>query len=215
MSEAAADEREVLASPAGEPAQFPLFSRWLHWVMAGLVVVMLFIGAGMMASLGDYRFLVSVHKPLGMGVLALAVIRLMYRLTHRAPPLPRSMNRTERRAATASECLLYGLMVAQPLVGWAMVSASDTPFELGGVHLPAIVPPDPQLYSALRETHAVFGYALFLLFTMHMLAVLVHALMLRDGLLTRMALWRRSRLRPAAPSRISDRGRRQEGSNAV
>ncbi|WP_217167696.1 cytochrome b [Streptomyces sp. AC512_CC834] len=178
---------------AGAPERFTLFSRWLHWVMAVLVVAMLFIGAGMVASLADYRFLVSVHKPLGMAVLLLAVIRLVNRFTHRAPPHPRSMGRGERRAALASECLMYGLMVSQPLVGWAMVSASDTPFVVAGVHIPPIAPADPSLYSGLHETHLVLGYALFILFTLHMLAVLVHALVLRDGLLGRMALWRTSR----------------------
>lgn len=175
---------------AHDPARFTLFSRWLHWVMAVLVVAMLFIGAAMTASLADYRLLLSVHKPLGMAVLVLAVIRVVNRFTTRVPAHPRSMGSAERRAATASEVLLYGLMLAQPLVGWAMVSASDTPLVLGGlVHVPAIVPADPALYAVLRETHLVFGYALFLLFTMHMLAVLFHVLVRRDGLLTRMALW--------------------------
>ncbi|MGW4102709.1 cytochrome b [Streptomyces sp. NPDC004976] len=190
MADAAVVATAVLETPAEEAVRFPLFSRWLHWVMAVLIVAMLFIGAAMVASLADYRFLVSVHKPLGMAVLLLAVIRLVNRFTHRAPPHPRSMGPNERRAALASESLMYGLMVSQPLVGWAMVAASDTPFVIGGVRVPSIAPADPSLYSALHTTHLVFGYALFLLFTLHMLAVLLHTLVLRDGLLGRMALWR-------------------------
>ncbi|NHI11973.1 cytochrome b561 [Streptomyces sp. KO7888] len=183
------------------PDRFTLFSRWLHWVMAVLVVAMIFIGAAMVASLADYRLLVSVHKPLGMAVLLLAVVRLVNRFLHRAPPHPRSMGTGERRAALASECLMYGLMVSQPLVGWAMVSASDTPFTVLGVRVPPIAPADPGVYSALHETHLVLGYALFILFTLHMLAVLVHVLVLRDGLLGRMALWRTSRQEPVAVRR--------------
>ncbi|MFF0516790.1 cytochrome b [Streptomyces sp. NPDC004250] len=178
--------------------RFTLISRWLHWVMAALVVAMIFIGAAMVSSLADYRLLVSLHKPLGMAVLLLAVIRLVNRFTHRAPPHPRSMGPGERRAALASEYLMYGLMVSQPLVGWAMVSASDTPFTVLGVRVPPIATANPGVYSALHETHLVLGYALFILFTLHMLAVLVHVFVLRDGLLSRMALWRTSRQEPVS-----------------
>lgn len=140
VPEAQLPDPEAEPAEAPVPARFSLFSRWLHWVMAVLIVAMLFVGAAMTASLADYRFLVSVHKPLGMAVLLLAVIRLVNRITHRAPPHPRSMGPGERRAALASECLMYGLMVSQPLVGWAMVAASDTPFVIGGVRVPSIVP---------------------------------------------------------------------------
>ncbi|WP_399896344.1 cytochrome b [Streptomyces sp. BBFR51] len=200
----AAPDFPVPQDPVADvPDRYTLFSRWLHWVMAVLIVAMLFIGAAMVASLADYRLLVSVHKPLGMAVLLLAVVRLVNRFTRRAPPHPRSMGTGERRAALASECLMYGLMVSQPLVGWAMVSASDTPFTVLGVRVPPIAPADPGVYSALHETHLVFGYALFILFTLHMLAVLVHVLVLRDGLLGRMALWRTSRKEPVAVRRVS------------
>ncbi|MFF3291267.1 cytochrome b [Streptomyces sp. NPDC003023] len=208
---------EAAEAPTEARAQFTYFSRWLHWVMAVAIVSMLFIGAAMVASLGDYRLLLSVHKPLGVAVLALAVIRLVNRFTHRAPPHPPSMSRVERWSATASESLMYGLMVAQPLIGWAMVSASDTPLVVGGVRLPAIAPADPALFAALREAHLVFGYALFLLFTLHMLAVLFHVLVLRDGLLGRMALWtlpRKSRLRRGRPAGRSPRCEPPDGRRA-
>ncbi|MCT2594334.1 cytochrome b/b6 domain-containing protein [Streptomyces sp. N2-109] len=179
-------------APAVEaPAQFTLFSRWLHWAMAIMIVAMLFIGAAMVASLADYHLLLAVHRPLGVGVLVLGVIRLVNRFTSRLPPHPKSMGSAERRAATLSEYALYALMLSQPLIGWGMVSASGTPLKLfGPVRLPAVLPHDPGLYAVLNDMHMVLGYALFLLFTVHMLAVLFHTLVLRDRLLDRMALWK-------------------------
>jgi cytochrome b561 len=41
----------------------------------------------------------------------------------------------------------------------------------------------------LRETHTILAYLLFLAFLAHMGAVLFHTLILRDGLLDRMAPW--------------------------
>ncbi|GHC33848.1 hypothetical protein GCM10010348_71020 [Streptomyces anthocyanicus] len=110
----------------------------------------------------------------------------------RATP-DRLMGRGERRAAPARECLMSGLVVFQPLIGWDMVSACDPRFVVAGVHVPPIASADPSLYSGLHETRLASGYALFTLFTLHMLAVLVHVLVLRYGLLARMALWRTAR----------------------
>ncbi len=92
--------------------------------------------------------------------------------------------------AKASERLLYTLLFALPLVGWAMLSAGHYPIVMfGAVHLPPILPANPELYSGLRRTHTVLAYLLFLTFLAHMGAVLFHTLILRDGLLKRMVPW--------------------------
>jgi cytochrome b561 len=56
--------------------RFPVLSRILHWSMAAMIIAMLFIGIGMMSSLADYHWLVSIHKPLGIAILVLVTIRL-------------------------------------------------------------------------------------------------------------------------------------------
>ena len=81
--------------------RFTTLSRILHWTMAVMVLAMLFIGIGMIASLPDYHWLISIHKPLGMLVLVLAAIRLVNRLLNPPPPYPtacRPGNDTQRSA---------------------------------------------------------------------------------------------------------------------
>ncbi|MFI9030023.1 cytochrome b [Streptomyces sp. NPDC053560] len=169
------------------PPRFTLFSRLLHWAMAAAVIAMLFIGAAMVTSPAHYAELRSLHQPLGTLILALVVLRFINRLLHRPPPHPPSMGPWERIAASGSECLMYALMFAQPLVGWGMVSAAGTPVELWGpLRLPALLPADQGLYAVLRETHTLLAYLLFALFTAHMCAVLFHTLVTRDRLLSRM-----------------------------
>ena len=93
--------------------------------------------------------------------------------------------------ATASELLLYTLMFAQPLVGWAMLSAARYPIVLyGPLHLPPILPQSDALYAVLRKAHTALAYLLFMTFIAHMSAVLFHTLIVRDGILDRMALWK-------------------------
>ena len=172
------------------PTQFALLSRILHWLMAAMLLAMLFIGVAMVSSLGNYHKLVAIHRPLGIMILILAVIRLVNRRFTTLPPFPPTMSPLERRVATASERLLYTLMLALPLVGWGMLSAGHYPIVLcGPLHLPAILPANPTLYAVLRKTHTVLAYLLFVTFLSHLGAVLFHTLIVRDRLLNRMALW--------------------------
>ena len=177
-------------STTKNPVQFALLSRILHWLMAALLVAMLFIGVAMVCSLGDYHRLLAIHRPLGILILILAAIRLVTRMLTRLPPFPLSMAQSERFVAKLSERLLYILFFALPLVGWAMLSAGHYPIVMfGAVHLPPILPARPVLYATLRETHTVLAYLLFMAFLAHMCAVLFHTLVLRDGLLNRMVPW--------------------------
>jgi cytochrome b561 len=172
-------------------AQFNVRMRVLHWLMAATVLAMLGIGVAMVASLADYHRLVSIHRPLGILILILVVIRFVNRLFSTLPPFPASMSSQERFAATASEVLLYGLLFVQPLVGWAMLSAAGYPIVLcGSLHLPPVLPHSVMSYVILRKTHTVLAYLLFMAFIAHFGAVLFHTLIVRDGLFSRMAPWR-------------------------
>jgi len=172
---------------AHDPSRFTLLSRLLHWLMAALLLAMLFIGVFMVASLGNYHRLVAIHRPLGILILMLAVVRLVNRMFTTLPPFPPTMSPRERFLATASEKMLYTLMFALPLVGWGMLSAGHYPIVMfGPVHLPAILPANPALYAILRKTHTVLAYLLFATFLAHLGAVLFHTLIIRDRLLRRM-----------------------------
>jgi cytochrome b561 len=172
------------------PTRFALPSRILHWLMAPMVIAQLLIGVTMVASLSYYPLLLAIHRPLGVLILAFVVVRLANRLTHRPPPFLATMSRAERRIATWSEYLLYALLLVQPVIGWAMLSAARFPIILvGSVHLPGIAPHSIDVYAVLRQCHSAFAFLLFLTFTAHMCAVLFHTLVLRDRLINRMALW--------------------------
>jgi cytochrome b561 len=161
---------------------FPLLSRILHWLMAALVLAMLFIGVAMVSSLSDYHRLVAIHKPLGIAILVLVAARLANRLLNPPPSLPPGMPAVLRFVARASHWLLYALMFALPLVGWSMLSAAGYPIELiGSFHLPPILPHDVALYALLRSLHTVLAFLLFGTFIAHLGAALTHALIFRDG----------------------------------
>ncbi|MGI4861707.1 MAG: cytochrome b [Janthinobacterium lividum] len=172
--------------------RFPTPSRVLHWLMAVLILAMLFIGVGMVASVSyRYNLLVSVHKPIGIAILILVILRIINRRINPPPPLPADLPSIQKLAAHASHLLLYALMLAQPLIGWGMLSAGNLPIVLfGGVQLPPILPPNPVMFAQLRELHTVFAYVLFATIVVHIAAALFHGLIRRDGVLESMASWR-------------------------
>jgi cytochrome b561 len=172
-----------------EPDRFSDLQRALHWLIAIMVLAQLFIGLSMATTLQPrFLTLISIHKPLGIAILALALLRLGVRLRLGAPPLPDDLPRAQVLAAKLSHVVLYALLIAMPLVGWGMQSAGGYPVVLyGSLHLPAILPHDDQLHAILRMTHIVLAYIFFVTILLHVAAALFHALIRRDGVFRAMA----------------------------
>jgi cytochrome b561 len=180
---------------------FSLPARVLHWLMAMMILAMLFIGVGMVASVSPrHDWLLRIHKPLGIAILILAIVRLAVRLRYPPPPLPSDLPALQKLAALASHWLLYALMLAMPLIGWAMLSAGGYPVMLSdSLRLPAIFPTSPLAFAVLRHAHTWLAWLLFLTFLGHMGAALYHGLIRRDGVLSSMTGYRPSSpLRPHA-----------------
>ena len=167
------------------PRRFTPIQRALHWSMAAAILAMLFIGVGMVSTIRpDYLSLVSVHKPLGIAILVLALVRIAVRLRAGTPGLPRDLPVPMKLAAQLS---LYALMIAMPLIGWGMLSAAAYPVQVLGVTLPAILPQNDGLHAALWNAHRTLAFAFFALILAHVSAGLFHALVRRDGVFEAMA----------------------------
>jgi len=187
------------------PIRYPIRTRILHWLTAVLVFSALFIGFVMVNSLGSYASLRPVHMTLGVLILVIVVVRAANRFTHRVPKLPDTVGWLEHKLVVGSELTMYALLLAQPLIGWAMVSASGQSAEVfGSLDLPRIAPFNADLYFVLRQTHSLFAYALVAVIAAHVSAVLLHTFTLRDGMLSRMAFALRIRS-PRRPASVSAR----------
>jgi len=145
----------------------------------------------MALEVSDFKIsLYQWHKAFGLTILALAVLRLLWRLTHRAPALPREMPDWQRVASHISHVALYGLMIGVPLLGWLLVSASPkgfptTWFNLFPIpNLPVAVSKESAgLFTLLHEITAIGFAALILL---HVGAALHHHFARKDDILRRM-----------------------------
>jgi cytochrome b561 len=173
----------------GSHQRFTPLQRLLHWLMAICILAMLFIGVGMVSTIEPkYLTLVSIHKPLGIAILVLVLVRLAVRLRYGAPPLPADLPEPMKLAAQLSHYALYILMIGMPLLGWGMLSAAAYPVVLfGGVHLPAFVPQSDSLHTLLWNAHFYLAFVFFALVLLHIAAALFHALVRRDGVFDAMA----------------------------
>ena len=168
--------------------KFSPLQRVLHWTMAAAIFLMLFIGIGMVSTITPAHLtLLSIHKPLGIAILILVIVRLIVRLTRGTPPLPSDLPPLMKFAAHASHWALYALMIAMPLIGWGMLSAAGDPVVVAGIHLPSILPMDGALHGVLRQAHTWLALVLFAMVLAHLAAALFHALVRRDGVFQSMA----------------------------
>lgn len=177
-----------IKNSASTTQHFNLTARILHWSMALAILTMLFVGIGMVGSISLRPDLISLHRPLGIAILMLAILRLCNRLRHRPPALPQDLPAVQVFAAKASHWLLYSLMFAMPLIGWAMLSAGGYPVTMfNGFSLPAIAPHNATVFAVLRSAHTWLALLLFITVLAHLAAALFHAWVRRDGVFESMA----------------------------
>lgn len=161
-----------------------------HWLIAALIIGAFTLGLVMTDIPGfsptKLRYF-AWHKWAGVTILLLAALRLLWRLAHRAPPLPASMPAWQRGAAHGLHHLLYVFLFAVPVSGYLYTLAAGIPVVYFGlVKLPVFMAKDPLLAATLKGVHYWLNMSMAALVALHVLAALKHTIIDRDGTLRRM-----------------------------
>jgi cytochrome b561 len=129
-----------LDPPGG--GRYPLAAIILHWTVAALIVVQLFLGWWMNEWVPDHSAqqdqIQSIHVSLGLTILILVLVRIGIRIARPPPPLPADIAPWERGLIIVSHSLFYLLLLVLPLTGWAMVSVGKDPISLWGLPWPRL-----------------------------------------------------------------------------
>ena len=171
-------------------ARYRLPARLLHWVMALLVLAtipagLIMVQPGLDRSVQNALFL--FHKNIGVVMLALIVLRLIYRNQNPPPPLPDRVPRIQQLVAGASHAAIYLLLLLVPVAGYVRVKAGGFPVEsLDALGIPSLVPRSEALAEFAKTTHYLGGLALAALVVLHVGAALFHGIVKRDGVFSRM-----------------------------
>lgn len=163
--------------------------RAMHWIMAIMILPMIVVGLAMVQpgwprAVQNTMFI--LHKNVGSLLLILAVLRVVIALRNPAPPMPATLPGWQRIAAHASHGILYLLVLVMPLSGYVRVRAGGFPIEaLDRIGLPTLIPRSDTLAEVAKTIHEIGGYALIAVLLAHIGAALHHALILRDGIWSR------------------------------
>lgn len=168
--------------------RYGFVSRALHWATAGLFVALVAMGwiDDDMPKPGEFN-LMTVHISLGVAFLVLVGARIAWRLFQGWPEFRETGSRIIQRLSRWAHLALFGLMLALPVTGWAIVSAAgyDASF-FGMTSLPDLLPVSHGLEDAAEEVHEVLVNVMLLLVGVHVLAALKHKYFDRDGVFSRM-----------------------------
>lgn len=155
----------------------------LHWVMAILLIFMIWLGWNM----DDHEARFQLHKSIGITLLVLTVARILWRVMNPPPPLP-DMPARDSKASHLVHMGFYALMLGLPLGGWILVSSSKfhVPTVLFGTiswpHLPFMGPFRTELGHLIVETlHSKGAWLLILLLALHVAGAVKHEISNEDG----------------------------------
>jgi len=166
----------------------------LHWIIAFMIIGLIVFGLLMTNPDTSNRFvLYQLHKSFGIMVLLLSILRLMWRLSHKPPPLPEGMKPFEIAAAKFTHIAFYVIMIGMPLLGWAMVSASPLSIPtriFDTVPWPDMpgIPRSEAVEDIFKMLHLNIGKFTIALIALHIGAALKHQFVNKDGLLSRMGV---------------------------
>jgi cytochrome b561/polyisoprenoid-binding protein YceI len=186
--------------------EYTAVAKRLHWLIAILIFV-LFPLAWVMGDFSNpiQKFQAyNLHKSLGISVLILMVLRVLWRFANPPPALPRSMPRLERVGAHLGHFALYVALFLMPLTGWAMISSSNKPSVLFQYTAFPLIPWLARLPADEKKTyeeifmnaHGLLANILLALIALHVAAALRHAILLKDGIFTRIMPRLSRRARP-------------------
>lgn len=179
------------------PTRYTLVAILLHWLIAAAILALLVMGFVMTDQTPGSHLqfvLYQLHKSVGITVLALSLVRLAWRLSHKPPALPAHMPPAEQLLAHLGHFALYALMIGMPLEGWALVSASvwNIPTVLYGViplpHLPILstLADKKPVEDVLKLLHSAAAWVMIITLVGHVGAALRHHVLIKDDVLTRM-----------------------------
>ncbi|MEY5100777.1 MAG: hypothetical protein RJA36_3496 [Pseudomonadota bacterium] len=138
--------------------------------------------------------LLAWHRQFGLLVLLLLAVRLFERWRWVAHDELEKLPLPLHLAAVVTHWLIYALLLAMPLLGWAMTNAQGHAVQLWqAIALPTFVSVDPDLADSLQEWHERCAWAMLAMVGLHALAALWHHYFRRDGVLASMLPWVRRR----------------------
>ena len=186
----ARSERGSATRPPRAGSGYGPVARALHWLVAALAGIVVAFGWAAEAAARNTPAragLLLVHRSLGLTILALMLLRVLWRTRHPAPALPAALGRLEAALTRTTHLALYLIFIAMPLAGYLNAAAAGHRVSLFGmVSIPPLLPRDERLAQAAIAAHLVGQYLVYGLVGAHLAGAFFHPLVGRAGVIDRM-----------------------------
>jgi cytochrome b561 len=168
--------------------QFTLTAKWLHWLVAMLMISVLSVAWSFaFVAPEDRAEAIPVHVSIGVIVVLLTLIRLAWRKASPPPPIPPATPGWIQRGASVGHFLLYGLILLQGVLGLWMAALSPVGIRFFNMfNLSELSEASAGSIIALRQVHFAVACLLTATVVAHVAAALWHHFVLRDDVLIRM-----------------------------
>ena len=167
-------------------------AKALHWVIVALLIVQFVLAWTMPDIKRDTKpdTLINLHLSFGALIVAVAIVRLGWRLTHREPEPHDGLPPWQVQSARIMHWLLYLLLFVVPILGWMNASWRGFPVTVFGLFdLPKLMATRAPGFRWSGDVHGLLAnYAMLALVALHVAAALYHYFIRRDGVLQRMLL---------------------------
>ena len=164
-------------------------SIFLHWLsLCVLIAVFASIEIAISYERGSVtRDLFSnIHFYLGATLFVITLIRLLVKMASRKPAIYPTPSLMQRRITQIVHIALYALMLMIPIAGMALLNSTGKPLLIFGQELPTLIETNRALSATIRERHALLGFTLLTLITVHTAAALFHHYVIKDNTLAHM-----------------------------
>ncbi|GGH22258.1 cytochrome b [Alsobacter metallidurans] len=169
------------------PQSYDALSRFFHWTMAGLILVVFSMGLTVdVLPRAMEQTYVNLHMVLGTLILALYAARLAWRFRHKPPPADPTLGRFIDVTSRWGHVGLWALMLAVPLIGIAVIFWRGRGIDFYLFQIPSPLAANRAVARPMKEAHELAAYALVGLAALHAAAALWHHFIRRDGVLRRM-----------------------------
>ncbi len=174
---------------SGRRGRYTPTAMWFHWITALLMASILPI-AWVMTNMGDNNpwegLLYTLHKSIGLTIIAVVVLRLVWRATHPAPPLAGRAGAAVALLARTNHWLLYAVLLVMPVSGYLLSATGRFPTSYFGLFTVPGLGPHPALHRTATSVHLLGQWFVYALVVLHLLGTSYHVVIARDGTLERM-----------------------------
>lgn len=157
--------------------KYSFFSRVLHWLMAFVIIFMIFLGLFMDEVSKEFEYRMTIynfHKSIGVLLIFLITVRLINRFINKPPILQNSIPKIERIIANIAHISMYILMFLIPISGYLMSNSYGFPVSFFSFEMPVLVATNIENAKLFSEAHEFLSFSLLFIIILHIVAVIKH-----------------------------------------